>query len=891
MRTRYCIDLIRSLLIAGWFCSFSAFAQESGTPIPADKIAGLKTALAGNKDESSAARKRLAVKRMIRDASELLAAHPSAPNRFEVLGTLFQAQRELIGMDNSTENREAFLNTCKLLAAAPIEYAAIRLDADLLLSQTEMARQGADAAGRAKALRPLVERYRGTPVEAKVLKVAMVMALEFGDSRLVSDLQEMISERFAGDLEMIEFQREKLGGQVIGAPFCGTFERADGKVTRFPMDGMGQSTALYFWSKEGDGMKHLAGLATAWKEKQDEIAGRLQIVSFNVDDLPDAGEGMLRGAGVDWPAMRLPGGRNNPYYRAFARTDPAIVTLSPTGYAALVMSGSSRRPSGETSEPDYSRWFSSSLARSWTEPRYVKQLASLFGGEFLVMDVGGALDPALPPELKALAAAEGNRLTRNAASVPEETLLAIQNCFVLPPIRYRMPTAELKANYEKAEALCAKAIQEHPQAPDLWIVRNRRIIALMGLWKLGTDLTFLDRAATEAKAALDAKPPAGTDGVARFCIAKESLHAAKADPKGVIGDFLTAMGGERAPGPALAAAAILALEVGDRGLHEQYRKTILARHTENPTMWTIVSFLLDRHHRYWVFEAPFTAGWSFGRRETYFLGRGDPEECHRVLQADLKTLDGKPFRIPQDVAGKWTAILFAGPGPEEPSQFQKKLTQGVKGVNTYAEKRASGDVQVVAAILDDDASRVGALVDEQTLGCPVVVVPGGLRNPLVQRLGILSEDERPNVVLIRPDGSIAVALSGLAMDGKQSGNVIQNVIEWHDEKAVTEALARGDIEAAKRLAFQFAPTEIPEPKDPKKAKKKPEPPSLAHLRSRARVYMALKDWDAALADAEGVVKTQTGTDAGMSLRTPELDEAEELRDTILRLRAQAEKSR
>ena len=77
MITRHCKDLIRSLLIAGWFCAGSAFAQDNGTSIPADKIAGLKTALAGNKDESSAARKRLAVKRMIRDASELLADRKS----------------------------------------------------------------------------------------------------------------------------------------------------------------------------------------------------------------------------------------------------------------------------------------------------------------------------------------------------------------------------------------------------------------------------------------------------------------------------------------------------------------------------------------------------------------------------------------------------------------------------------------------------------------------------------------------------------------------------------------------------------------------------------------------------------------------------------------------
>ena len=66
---------------------------------------------------------------------------------------------------------------------------------------------------------------------------------------------------------------------------------------------------------------------------------------------------------------------------------------------------------------------------------------------------------------------------------------------------------------------------------------------------------------------------------------------------------------------------------------------------------------------------------------------------------------------------------------------------------------------------------------------------------------------------------------------------------------------------------------------PTRPLKKPRYP-LAHLRSRARVYMALEEWDKALADAEEVVQRQLGTDGGMSLRTDELDESEALRDSI-----------
>ncbi|MDG2122473.1 MAG: hypothetical protein P8J87_02165 [Verrucomicrobiales bacterium] len=50
---------------------------------------------------------------------------------------------EAIGMDDSSRNHEAFLKTCEQLAKAPDEPAGLRLEADLLLSQTGLTRRGA----------------------------------------------------------------------------------------------------------------------------------------------------------------------------------------------------------------------------------------------------------------------------------------------------------------------------------------------------------------------------------------------------------------------------------------------------------------------------------------------------------------------------------------------------------------------------------------------------------------------------------------------------------------------------------------------------------------------------------------------------------------------------
>ena len=847
---------------------FATKAPQEAERVPANRIEELQTKLAETEQARSSARKKLALKRVLRAGDALLKQNEAAPNRYEVLGVLFRGHQALLGVDDSATNRAAFLKTCRQLATAPDEYAAIRLDADLLLSQAELAKRGADPQARAEALKPLVERYQNTEVEAKVVRIAMLMALEFGDARLVSHLRQVIAERFAGDAKMINFQRDKLAGQVFGAPFIGRFEQADGKHVRFPMDFLGTTTALYFWSRENGGMEDLQELATAWKQVKPEDAARLRFVSLNLDDLPDAGESILRDLGLAWPALKMPAGKDHPIYKTYARRDPAIITVSPTGYAAIFLSG------GRSSR-GYERNLQSMLARVWTMPRYNSQLHSVFSGEWLVVDPQDKFEPAAPPEWNAITGSDPEKtdlLTRTPASVPEDKLREIQACFIQPPLRYRTPIDQLRTGLEKADALCRQAIAAHANADDLWIVRNRRIIALLGLWQLERNQVHFEAAVAEARAALDQGLPAGTDVVARFCLAKQALRADGSDPTAVISTLIQQTGGEQAPGPALAAAAVLALDSGNRRLHEQYRAALLEKHASDPMMWTSTAFFLNRYHRYWLYHPPFVAGWTYGRRQGHFLAIGQPEDAQRTLQTELKTLDGDTMRIPEDTAGKWTVIEFVS---------SAEGNRHIQRYGAFAEARPFRDVRRFAAVFDEDAETVSAKLAEKKNpdSFPTLLVPDGLRNRIVNQLGILAEDERPNLLILRPDGSIAAAVSGLTMS-YQKGNVIQSVIEWHDEEAVDAALSRDDLEEAKRLAFAFAPRAEPESADSKK-KTKPTPISIPHRRSRAKVYMAMQDWENALEDIQETY-LQVNSKAGwLSMRTAELEKTEKLKAEIL----------
>jgi hypothetical protein len=875
--------ILRFLPLLVWvgasFLPLPLLGQNSVEGIQSDEIEELNTKRIEAGKAASTARKKLAIRRVIREAESLIKKHPSSPSRYEVLSILFRSQQMLVGLDKSSTNRKAFLATCEKLASAPNEYAALRLDADLLLTQAESARKGGDSHARSNALRPLVERYRDTEVEAKVIRIAMIMALEFGNNTLVNDLRKVIAERMPGNLDLINFQRDKLAGQVFGAPFIGSFEWGDGKTAKFPMDFLGTTTAVYFWSKDEGGLEDLKELAEAWKkvlaDPEKNAPGRFRFVSVNLDDIPDAGESTLREQGLDWPALRLKGGRDNPVYKAYCRYDPRVVTVSPTGYAAIFMSG------GRSSR-GYERNLQSWLARQWTKPDYNSHLQSILSGDFLVIDSEGPFDPVDPPEWKEASnggAVNQDKLPRAAASVPEEKLRAIQSCFIAPPARYRASFAEVRANYEKADALCREAIASHPSAPDLWVVRNRRIVALLGLWKLKAEYQYFADAVEEARAALNAKHPSGTDVIARFCLARESLRQADADPESVIRGFVEKAGGKTS-GPALATAALLALDVADRKVHEEYRRAYLNEYAEHPAMWTATTFFLDRYHRYWMYHPPFVAGWTYGRRQGHFLGIGEPEDANRTLNIELKTLDGDTVRFPKEGEEKWTVVSFVS-SAEESNYLARH--------GTFVKERPIDDINLIIAVLKDDANATRNILKAKKSPdpFPTMLVPDGIRNPIVQKLGIVEDGKDvpvnrrpPNLLLLRPDGSIALALSGLTMRFMKA-NVIQNVIEMNDEKLADEALSRGDIEEAKRLALAHAPVEQLRPPDAPR-NWKPKKISIPHLRSRAKVYLATGYMDAAYADADKVYLAENQTAGYISMRTDDLEETELLREAILK---------
>ena len=812
----------------------STFAD---TPIRASEIKALQaeiTELKGSR--KSVTSRRRALKNIVRGAERLIDRKPEAPNRFDVLAIILDSHKLMLGIENTEETRQDLFEVCEAISAAPDEYAFHRLEADMLLMERQMTATNADLEQRAEGLSEIIRSYRGTPAEAKSLMMTALIAPKLEAFGLQKEIIALMDERFPHDHEVIEFRRKNMGFTSMDALLKASFTRTDGKVFHFPYDRTGYPCLLVFWSQTAPGSR---ALLEQVKEQQTLYPDRFDIYSFNLDDLPDAGQSILKEVGLQCHAMRLPGGRDSQVYRSFARMDPVAIPVNEFGYLTLRPASARYKLHGWPNKPkDGSADGYKYPAPHPTAHRFLAQVQSIVIGDFLVPLTLGDV----------------------------EWLKPVNDCFPAAPFRYRISVEEALGNYRKAESLCRGLLKEKSGDPDIWKVRNAMIVALLGQWKMSGDPGFLDKAADVAREALTSSSSVEAATIPRYCLTRQAMRLDPENGKAMLDEFISSLGANEAPPIALAAATILALELHDPELYRHYVQRFTSAPHEDPALWELFSVVTSRYHAYQLFKGKAyfsqTAGRtvSKGSERGYIINHGFERMNSRLPDITLKTLDGGTLTLPDANKGKITLLMFveppATPGEPFPREINGVPAEGKRrespGLMQYAfqvaEKHIYNEVEVVAVFLTDDKDRIQELLQQRPWPCTIAMAPGGLANPMVRKLGVLSADVLPNIYLLRRNGTVAWRAPGLMYNHGMNRTfphflAMRVQIELLDVARAYDALAAGDFEQAKHIfSGPFEPW-----RDERYNWSGPR------FHGRALAHYGLKDWEAGLADIEHAI--------------------------------------
>jgi hypothetical protein len=720
--------------------------------IPKKYLISLKKQIADAQDIASSTSQRRAYKKIIRNAEKTVEKYSSLSGRFEFISIIFECQKVYLSLQPNLENQKALLRVASKLQAAPDQYAKYRVEADVLFLQMELSSND-NPEQSALAIAKLADRYRNTPGEAHSLMLASTLVFDLGNRLLLKAFQDTLSKQFGHDPQVVAFMRERFATNN-SVNFNGIFKTVDNQSLSFPI---GQPYLLCFWSNETPLLDEKIKAINTFQKKYEKT---LKVYSFNLDELPDSGKNALRRMKLDWVPIVLPGGVNNALFQSMGASNL---------YSALLVNshGLANTKKMGSSMPSLQRDYESNLKYS----DFNELLCSLSNGDFLISGT---------PEVS------------DTSELPIESLKSIQACFITIPDRYKLSKQKAFENYKKAEELCRDLIAKHKKSIDLWVVYNRHIVSLLGMWRSTGNFDYLNRALKSAKATLAMDIPKNARVVSYLCIATEALFRKEKGASLILKDFIINCGGEQANGLAYSTAMLLAFQAHLKEEYSEYKNTLIEKYMNDPSIYAITSLLYDTIGTKHLFEPAFPSKKS--NSNVVF-------KIEKAFKFKGKDSYNKTVVLPVNKTKTNITVFYEGQGDRKTQSTQNDL---LSHLNKIVNRRPLKDIEITCVFTNISKDQIEALMKKNKSSFNTILLQKNEWDLLVKEFGVFSFNHRANIYITNPSGKIVHAITGISQGITSLTSRLDQNIREYDLSLASIALNNKDFKTyAARLETSF----------------------------------------------------------------------------------------
>jgi hypothetical protein len=414
-------------------------------------------------------------------------------------------------------------------------------------------------------------------------------------------------------------------------------------------------------------------------------------------------------------------------------------------------------------------------------------------------------------------------------AAPTAMTQAVHDAYIPAPRRYHLDTPQALEMYGKVIAACDAALAAHKDNAELWKVHNLHIVASMGQWRLTRKAKHIEKAAMSAQDVLKSQAAPDDKLLARYCLAVKDLNDNEPDAKDLLGKFMTDCGGEEAGAKAHALAFLLAFATGSRAHYETYRDLLLNKFHSDPAIWTLSSHLLDPKGSAMLFE-----------RALPQVKKKDDRKKYDVV---AETTDSsRPFDA-AFIQGSFNkdnvnTVIFAEKSDDRTAiSMQESMFKACQNVST-----------AIGVFPAKDKAHFEGWFKKHSWRAKAVFLEPAEWDDASRKWGVVATSKAPTAYVVKPDGSILVAVSGLssATRGTRSSLDVEAAIRQYKLDLSDNSLFHGDYATyIKEVNSSFPLENAARPRYSTSY----EDRVCKHRLKQIWTYIQMKDWEKALESA------------------------------------------